>query len=187
MIMGKRDIIPSFPSLIQPVACIFSATVHDTSSVFQSELHLSYIPGICRHPPWYHLSEYKRLATDSLFTTFNLELSKFSIPFSIKKARAGRRKIWKTLASLDSSITYYRQMKATSGGEEWAEGHPTLPTAMHHHLSQNPVPGTWQRRGKGNHQVLRVPILCNYMSDSNFFLTFLMDNGKILYEGTPLK
>lgn len=128
-----------------------------------------------------------QFATDSLFITFNLELSKFSIPFSIKKARAGRRKIWKTLASLDSSITHYRQMKATSGGENGPWAIQLFLTAMHRHLSQNPVPGTWQRRRKGNYQVLRVPILCNYMSDSNFFLTFLMDNGKILYEGIPLK
>lgn len=50
---------------------------------------------------------------------------------------------------------------------------------MKGHLSQSPVSGTWQRRRKGHCQVLRVPILCNYMSDSNFFLTFLMDNDKI--------
>lgn len=29
--------------------------------------------------------------------------------------------------------------------------------------------------------------LYNYMSDSNFLLTFLMDEDKILYEGIPLQ
>lgn len=147
----------------------FSVTVHDTNSVFQSEPDLSCIPGICRYSPLCHLSKCVCVATDSLFITLKLEFTKFSIPFSIKKARAGRRKIWKTLASLGSSVTYYRQIKATSGEEEGQWAIQFFLTGMHHHLSQNPVSGTGQRKRKGNCQVLRIPILWNYMSDSNFF------------------
>lgn len=48
---------------------------------------LSCIPGICRYSPLCHLSKCICVATDWLFITLKLEFTKFSIPFSIRKAR----------------------------------------------------------------------------------------------------
>lgn len=129
MIMVRIGITPSFPSLIQPVACFFSVTIHDTSFLCVSTRRhvLPCVSATCRCPSPCHFSKCIRVVIDSWFMTLKLEFTNFSILFLSALKRLGWGKSEELCLSLGSPVTSYRQIKTTSGVEERAVGHATLP------------------------------------------------------------